>query len=129
MENMRVLQLRRVTADNQMTPVRKFCVASDGRCLSLQFTNPKLPMRRKVEIQMRLKEGKFPCDWTAKVAGRFFLRAVAVDANGHEYFSDETPLEVMFPSYDQIVQDGTVILKNAVDTNRLSHTEARRHRD
>ena len=76
------------------------------------FTNPQCPPIGNVNIGPRGGEG-----------------AVAVDANGHEYFSDETPLEVMFPSYDQIVQDGTVILKNAVDTNRLSHTQARRHRD
>ena len=44
-----------------------------------------------------------------KVAGHFVLRPVAVDSDGHEHFGEESEMEVRFPSYEQIVQNATIV--------------------
>ena len=65
--------------------------------------------RRNESTWYRLCGGEFPRGLNVKVAGHFVLRPVAVDSDGHEYCGKESEMEVLFPSYEQIVQDATIV--------------------
>lgn len=70
---------------------------------------------RRVEIRRQNEStwyplciGEFPRNQTIKVAGHFLLRPVAVDSDGHEYYGEESEMEVRFPTYEQITHDSGV---------------------